>query len=416
MNNNSTFSSISLALLLNIGMATSALLPATIMAASAPAAEQAEPEKGPHGGRMLRDGEFALELAIFETGVPPEFRVWVTDDGKAVDPATVDLNIKLTRLGDGVDDINFVAQGELLRGDMQIFEPHSFVVTITAQHQGKSYRWQYDNFEGRTTIEQAVAEAMDIQTDIAGPATLHQTIPAYGTLALPAGAERTIAARFDGEITKLHVALGDTVKTGQTLLTIESNESLQPYQVKAPLAGVVTQQFAGNGEQTAGRALLTISDLSHYVAKLAVYPKDYQKVRPGSPVSLKVEGSDNTYSGSIAFVEPQVRDDQARIVWVMLPNSQNELTAGSFVTAQIEVATIDVPLAVKRTGLQAFRDFTVVYAKVGEQYEVRMLELGRNDGEWIEVLGGLKPGTEYVSQNSFILKADIEKSGASHDH
>ncbi|MDX1537238.1 efflux RND transporter periplasmic adaptor subunit [Arsukibacterium sp.] len=416
MNNNSTFSSISLALLLNIGMATSALLPATIMAASAPAAEQAEPEKGPHGGRMLRDGEFALELAIFETGVPPEFRVWVTDDGKAVDPATVDLNIKLTRLGDGVDDINFVAQGELLRGDMQIFEPHSFVVTITAQHQGKSYRWQYDNFEGRTTIEQAVAEAMDIQTDIAGPATLHQTIPAYGTLALPAGAERTIAARFDGEITKLHVALGDTVKTGQTLLTIESNESLQPYQVKAPLAGVVTQQFAGNGEQTAGRALLTISDLSHYVAKLAVYPKDYQKVRPGSPVSLKVEGSDNTYSGSIAFVEPQVRDDQARIVWVMLPNSQNEFTAGSFVTAQIEVATIDVSLAVKRTGLQAFRDFTVVYAKVGEQYEVRMLELGRNDGEWIEVLGGLKPGTEYVSQNSFILKADIEKSGASHDH
>lgn len=416
MKNNNTFSSISLALLVNIGMATSAFLPATIIAASAPAAEQAEAEKGPHGGRMLRDGEFALELAIFETGVPPEFRVWVTDDGKAVDPATVDLNIKLTRLGDGVDDINFVAQGELLRGDMQIFEPHSFVVTITAQHQGKSYRWQYDNFEGRTTIEQAVAEAMDIQTDIAGPATLHQTIPAYGTLALPTGAERTIAARFDGEITKLHVALGDTVKTGQTLLTIESNESLQPYQVKAPLAGVVTQQFAGNGEQTAGRALLTISDLSHYVAKLAVYPKDYQKVRPGSPVSLKVEGSDNTYSGSIAFVEPQVRDDQARIVWVMLPNSQNEFTAGSFVTAQIEVATIDVPLAVKRTGLQAFRDFTVVYAKVGEQYEVRMLELGRNDGEWIEVLGGLKPGTEYVSQNSFILKADIEKSGASHDH
>ncbi|KKO45452.1 secretion protein HlyD [Arsukibacterium ikkense] len=416
MKNNSTFSSISLALLLNIGMATSAFLPATIMAASAPAAEQAEPEKGPHGGRMLRDNEFALELAIFETGVPPEFRVWVTDGGKAVDPTTVDLNIKLTRLGDGVDDINFVAQGDLLRGDMQIFEPHSFVVTITAKQQGKSYRWQYDNFEGRTTIEQAVAEAMDIQTDVAGPATLHQTIPAYGTLALPAGAERTIAARFDGEITKLHVALGDTVKTSQTLLTIESNESLQPYQVKAPLTGVVTQQFAGNGEQTAGRALLTISDLSHYVAKLAVYPNDYQKVRLGSPVNLKVEGLDNKYSGSIAFVEPQVRDDQARIVWVMLPNSQNEFTAGSFVTAQIEVATIDVPLAVKRTGLQAFRDFTVVYAKIGEQYEVRMLELGRNDGEWIEVLGGLKPGTEYVSQNSFILKADIEKSGASHDH
>ena len=45
-----------------------------------------------------------------------------------------------------------------------------------------------------------------------------------------------------------------------------------------------------------------------------------------------------------------------------------------------------------------------------------MLELGREGGEWIEVLGGLEPGTEYVTENSFILKADIEKSGASHDH
>jgi cobalt-zinc-cadmium efflux system membrane fusion protein len=103
-------------------------------------------------------------------------------------------------------------------------------------------------------------------------------------------------------------------------------------------------------------------------------------------------------------------------VWINLPNEKGELTIGSFVRAQIEVATIDVPLAVKRVGLQGFRDFTVVYAKVGEQYEVRMLELGREGGEWVEVLGGLNPGTEYVTENSYILKADIEKSGASHDH
>jgi len=132
-------------------------------------------------------------------------------------------------------------------------------------------------------------------------------------------------------------------------------------------------------------------------------------------------GSSSNDNGSNTFtpinVSPVVDNTPTSIGGFDISNlSQNEFTAGSFVTAQIEVATIDVPLAVKRTGLQAFRDFTVVYAKVGEQYEVRMLELGRHDGEWIEVLGGLKPGTEYVSQNSFILKADIEKSGASHDH
>jgi cobalt-zinc-cadmium efflux system membrane fusion protein len=45
-----------------------------------------------------------------------------------------------------------------------------------------------------------------------------------------------------------------------------------------------------------------------------------------------------------------------------------------------------------------------------------MLELGREAGPWVEVLGGLEPGTEYVTENSYIIKADIEKSGASHDH
>lgn len=416
MKNNKTLASASLALLLTFGLGTGVLITSQAMASSAPAAEEAEPEKGPHGGRMLREGDFALELSIFETGVPPEYRIWATDEGNPIDPDDVDLNIKLTRLGGVVDDINFYTQGDFMRGDMEIYEPHSFKVTVNAAYQGKSYRWEFDNFEGRTTIEAAVADAMGIETDIAGPATLHQSIPAYGTLALPSGASRTVAARFNGEITKLHVSLGDTVKKGQTLLTVESNESLKPYEIKAAADGVVSEQLANTGEQTNGRNLLTITDRSDYIAKLAVYPSDYQKVNIGAPVRLKVAGIDKLYEGKVTFIEPEVRDDQARIMWVDLPNDDRVLTSGSFVDALIEVATFDVPLAVKRVGLQGFRDFTVVYAKVGEQYEVRMLDLGREGGEWVEVLGGLKPGTEYVTENSYILKADIEKSGASHDH
>jgi cobalt-zinc-cadmium efflux system membrane fusion protein len=82
----------------------------------------------------------------------------------------------------------------------------------------------------------------------------------------------------------------------------------------------------------------------------------------------------------------------------------------------VTVADHDVPLVVRESGLQSFRDFTVVYAQVGETYEVRMLDLGRRDGEFVEVLGGLEQGTVYVTENSFLIKADIEKSGASHDH
>ena len=75
-----------------------------------------------------------------------------------------------------------------------------------------------------------------------------------------------------------------------------------------------------------------------------------------------------------------------------------------------------VALAVKRSALQTFREFTVAFEQVGDAYEVRMLELGRQDETWAEVLGGLQTGATYVTDNSYLIKADIEKSGASHDH
>ena len=135
-------------------------LPSIAAAVSEPGAQEAEPEKGPHRGRMLRDGDFAVELAIFETGVPPEFRVWVSNDGEPVSPAAVELQVKLTRLGNVVDDIRFRAEGDYLRGDTVIYEPHSLVVTLIAHYQGKTDRWDYDNFEGRTLIGDGVAEEL----------------------------------------------------------------------------------------------------------------------------------------------------------------------------------------------------------------------------------------------------------------
>ena len=77
---------------------------------------------------------------------------------------------------------------------------------------------------------------------------------------------------------------------------------------------------------------------------------------------------------------------------------------------------VKVSLAVKRSALQTFRDRSVVFGRFGNVFEVRMLELGRQDNDYVEVLNGIKSGTEYVTDNSYLLKADILKDGASHSH
>jgi cobalt-zinc-cadmium efflux system membrane fusion protein len=210
--------------------------------------------------------------------------------------------------------------------------------------------------------------------------------------------------------------LGDTVRSGEALAVIESNESLQTYTVNAPIGGVITERNANEGEQTAERALFVIVDPNVVWAELGVFQRDRARVRPGATVSVKATDADVTVTGRVDRVDVQAGANQMVTVPVTLDNSQGELLVGSFVTAEVAVASHEVPLAVKTAGLQPFRDFTVVFERIENTYEVRMLELGKRYGEWVEVLGGLEPGAHYVVENSYVIAADIGKSGASHDH
>jgi len=377
---------------------------------------EAVPEKGPHRGRLLSDDGFTLELSIFETGVPPEFRVWVTEQGQPVKPDDVDLKITLTRLGDRIDNIGFETQDDFLRGDTVVYEPHSFVVSIEATHKGKTHRWQYDNFEGRTRISPEVAEAFELETLIAGPVILQETVTVYGRIKANPERVRKISARFDGVIQSVYPSLGDTVRKGQSLAKIESNESLKSYTIKAPISGVITQRDANPGEQTSGRQLFAITDISSVWVDLSVFPAHHEQVQVGAPVTLRAATGGQPVKSTIERVNVVAEANQTVTARAVLDNTDGQFLPGTYVTAEVTTGTHSVPLAVKRTGLQAFRDFTVVFAQFGDEYEVRMLELGRQDREWVEVLGGLELGTRYVSGNSYLIKADIEKSGASHDH
>ena len=380
--------------------------------------EAAEPEveKGPHRGRMLHDGDLSLELAIFETGVPPEFRAWLTKAGKLLSPDEVNLNIKIIRLGGVVDDINFAPQGDALRGDMEIYEPHSFVVSISATYQGVEHKWQYDNFEGRTEIEPAVAEALEIKTEIAGPKTLHETISVYGQVVPSATGMSKLSARFPGVIKSISADIGETVSKGQTLATVESNESLYLYAIKSPINGVITERRVNIGEQAGEDILFTVLDHSRVWVELSVFPADRQRITKGAAVTIIDPVNKLSADGKIVSINQMAEADQSVKARVAIDNKTGLFFPGSFIKARVEVAQHNVELAVKKTGLQAFRDFTVVYAKIKNEYEVRMLELGREDDEWVEVLGGLAAGSRYVSENSYVIKADIEKAGAAHDH
>ena len=245
---------------------------------------------------------------------------------------------------------------------------------------------------------------------------IRNTVALVGTIALDANRHVEVKARFPGIVRAVSVQQGQRVRRGQTLVLVEGNESMRTYPVTAPFDGVVLARHTNIGDVADGNALVELADMSDVWVELRAIGTDADRLTPGQEVAITSATGENKAYGKIDTLLPVASFGQSVIARVAIPNEGGKWRPGMTISANVTVAARDVPLAVKESGLQRFRDFIVVFAQVGETYEVRMLELGDRDGEFAEVLGGLKPGTRYVAEQSYLIRADIEKSGASHDH
>jgi len=375
-------------------------------------------ERGPHRGRMLRDGDFALEITLYEEGPEPLFRLYPYVNDKPVDPRQVQAAITLSRLGPKTDRFVFTAENDYLASPGVVFEPHSFDVVVTAAHAGKQHRWAYASYEGRTTIAADAARAGGVTVERVGPATLGESLSLTGRVEITPEGQAEVHARYPGRVMALNVELGTRVSRGQVIARVESSESLQTYAITAPISGMIVAKNVNVGSITGGgEPMLMIGDPTRLHAEFLLYPRDAERVRAGQPVIVKSLAGDYTFNGRIEAVLPSTDlTSQVLIAHVDLPYQGGIWRPGLGVSGEVQVGSTPAPLAVRTKALQPFRDFTVVYARFGTTYEVRMLELGRRTPEWTEVLSGIDPGAEYVVDGAFLIRADVEKSGASHDH
>ncbi len=376
---------------------------------------ETEYERGPHRGRLLRSGNFSVEITIFEEGTDPEFHVYAFWQNKPLDPRRVQLTMTLKRLGGRVDRFEFMPKDEFLLGNGVVREPHSFDVEVSAVHQEKTYSWTYASYEGRTTITPDAAEAGGVKVEAAGPAVIDEVIDLPGRVVLQPHGRAEVRAWYAGRITEMTKAIGQSVRQGEVLLHVEASDSLRTYQITAPISGVIVERNANVGDVTT-QAIYVINDVTKLQAAFFAFPRDAERLHAGQAVEIRGLGEQRAKSEIKMLLPSADRATQTISIYAELPNPDGVWRPGMAVEGLVTVASKNVPLAVRTRALQRFRDFTVVFAKVENTYEVRMLKLGRKTPEWTEVLGGLEPGEVYVSDNAFLIRADIEKSGASHDH
>ena len=201
-------------------------------------------------------------------------------------------------------------------------------------------------------------------------------------------------------------------------LSNQKEHSFIQYELRSPLGGVIIQKHLTTGEAVKNDDdVFLLADFSEVWANIAIPAKDLKYVKLGQNVVVKDENLGIEAKGNLTYLD-SIIDEKNRTVTgrVVIPNPKGHWRPGTFVTLKLVLEERTVPLAVPTKAIQTIRDWSVVFVKYGNFFEARPLELGENDGNWVEVLQGLSVGEHYVAQNSFVVKAEIEKSSAVHEH
>ncbi|MDT8999706.1 efflux RND transporter periplasmic adaptor subunit [Paucibacter sp. APW11] len=197
-----------------------------------------------------------------------------------------------------------------------------------------------------------------------------------------------------------------------------STSSLNRFEVKAPFDGTVVEKHLSRGEAVREDAsIFTVSDLSSVWAEFAVAPKDLAVVRVGQKVIVSSSAFEERVQGAISYVGSllgeQTRTARARVT---LANPQGAWRPGLFVTVSVLGAEQQVPIAVPAEAIQTIEKQSMVFKAVPGGFQPMPVKTGRADGKSVEVLQGLKAGDKVATVNAFVLKSELGKAGAEHEH
>lgn len=204
-------------------------------------------------------------------------------------------------------------------------------------------------------------------------------------------------------------------------LAKQPEKKLASYELTAPIGGEVVERSITEGEVVSDNPVkppFIVADLDNVWVQLTVYPKDLAVIQPGQEVEITAQGGLPRTTGTIAYVSPIVgkgtRTGTARVV---LANPEGRWKPGLFVTGRVDTAQVPGEIVVPESALQTIEGKTVVFVQTDEGFEPRPVEVGRSNGEHVQIVSGLQPGDTYVAANGFILKAELLKGTfAGHSH
>jgi len=251
----------------------------------------------------------------------------------------------------------------------------------------------------------------EIIIETAGPAVLKKTIKLNGKIGPDEDHTAQINPRFPGIVKAVAKRLGDEVKSGDTLAVIESNESLQPYEVKAQIDGTIIKKDIALGEFVdTSKTIFIVADLKTVWVDFSAYRNDADDLRVGQKVFILTSESGDVIDSTISYISPVgAENTQTTLARVVVANPNGQLRPGLFVAGEVVLGEEPVPLAVKAHALQTIDEKPTVFVKTGKGFEPREVTTGKHDDEFVQIKAGIAAGEKYAADNSFRLKSEMTR-------
>ena len=188
------------------------------------------------------------------------------------------------------------------------------------------------------------------------------------------------------------------------------------YDLRSPIAGRVTNRTLVLGQSVGtDKDVFTIADLSTVWIDMAIPPLDLPFAQEGQEV--RVQSGKQHGTGKIIALSPVIDPDTRSAKAIAeLGNTDSAWKLGDFVVAQLVASQQEVGLLVPRDALQDIKGTKAVFVSQGGGFKLRPVTIGRQDSINAEVISGLEFGEPVAVKNTFILKAELGKAEAEHQH
>jgi membrane fusion protein, heavy metal efflux system len=260
-------------------------------------------------------------------------------------------------------------------------------------------------------LSDGMLAAAAIELATAGPGVLRDSLILNGIIQPNQEALVQVAPRFPGVVREIRARIGDRVAKGDLLATVESNQSLTAYELRAPISGTIINRQGSLGEYASEqKPAFVIADLSTVWVDFSVYRRDLARVSVDDTILIDAEDGGSPIEAKVAYVSPVGNSDtQSALARAVVDNRRMRLRPGLFVAGKLLLAAKSVPIAIKSEALSNDREPDSRIRAFGVKFEVRNVEIGANDPQFVEVISGLRDGDVYAAKNSFVIKAELAK-------